>query len=208
MRIDLELDFCHLAVTLFISLILLAFIFWDVHYFLRVAFTITWGRLFQKQFPVLDTSSITSIVTTNDLDIMFKHMNNARFVRELDFARFYFYDRSGLYKAITSMKGHVLQTACNIRYRRTIPLFSLYKITTKVIYWDDKTLYLEQQFITNDGFIRAIVHSQQKTIGINVPEIMAKLMGKDLSYRPEILPELQQWLESIETSSNRLRKKD
>lgn len=59
-------------------------------------------------------------------------MNNARYVRELDFARFHFYDRTGIYEEIKKNKGHALQTASNIRYRRTIPWFNTYKITTKV----------------------------------------------------------------------------
>lgn len=59
-------------------------------------------------------------------------MNNARYVRELDFGRFHFYERTGLYDEIKKNKGHVLQTASNIRYRRTIPLLNAYKLTTKV----------------------------------------------------------------------------
>lgn len=75
--------------------------------------------------------------------------------------------------------------------------------------WDDKTLYIEQQFITlHDGFIRAVVLSKQGTIGLNVPEIMAKLTGKDVSYRPSPPEELTDWLTSMEKSSARLRKKD
>lgn len=66
------------------------------------------------------------------MDIFFKHMNNARYVRELDFARFHFYERTGIYDEIKKNKGHVLQTASNIRYRRTIPIFTTYKLTTKV----------------------------------------------------------------------------
>lgn len=59
-------------------------------------------------------------------------MNNARYVRELDFARFHFYDRTGIYEEFVKVNGHVLQTASSIRYRRTIPIFNPYKITTKV----------------------------------------------------------------------------
>lgn len=61
-------------------------------------------------------------------------MNNARYVREMDFARFHYYDKTGIYETITKMKGNALQGACNIRYRRTIPIFSFYKVTTKVCF--------------------------------------------------------------------------
>nr|CAI5831111.1 unnamed protein product [Callosobruchus analis] len=59
-------------------------------------------------------------------------MNNARYVRELDFARFHFYDRTGIYDEIKKHNAHVLQTASNIRYRRTIPLLNVYKVVTRV----------------------------------------------------------------------------
>lgn len=59
-------------------------------------------------------------------------MNNARYVRELDFARFHFYDRTGIYTNIKAVDGHALQGASSIRYRRTIPIFTAYKVETKV----------------------------------------------------------------------------
>ncbi|XP_018572437.1 protein THEM6-like [Anoplophora glabripennis] len=200
---------CLLCYSVFATVVALLYILFDVNYFLRIIFTIVLGKLFDKKKKVDESTEIYGVCTSQDLDIFFKHMNNARYVRDLDFARFHFYERTGLYDEITKAKGHVLQTASNIRYRRTIPLFNTYKVTTKIVYWEEKTLYIEQQFITlSDGFIRAIVLSKQGTIGLNVPEIMAKLTGKHISYRPTPPDELQDWLNSMEKSSARLRKKD
>lgn len=64
---------------------------------------------------------------------MFRHMNNGRFSRDLDFARFSFYDRTGLRRLLMASNAHFYQRATNIRYRQVIPLFNLYKVTTKVI---------------------------------------------------------------------------
>lgn len=72
------------------------------------------------------------ICTTQDVDLFFKHMNNARYLRELDFARFHYYDRSGIYSAIVKKGGSAVQGASLTRYRRAIPIFTLYKVTTKV----------------------------------------------------------------------------
>ncbi|KAJ8973110.1 hypothetical protein NQ317_014449 [Molorchus minor] len=199
---------CLFCYSIFVTIVALLYILFDVNYFLRIIFTIGWGKLFDKRKKLDETTEVYGICTSQDLDIFFKHMNNARYVRDLDFARFHFYERTGLYDEITKAKAHVLQTASNIRYRRTIPLFNTYKVTTKIVYWEEKTLYIEQQFITSDGFIRAIVLSKQGTIGLNVPEVMAKLTGKDVSYRPTPPEELQDWLTSMEKSSARLRKSD
>jgi hypothetical protein len=78
----------------------------------------------------------------------------------------------------------------------------------QLIYWDDKSIYLEQQFVTlRDGFVRAVVLSKQNIFGINVDDLIAKLAGNDVK-RPEIPQELEHWLKGIEVSSAKLRKSD
>lgn len=59
-------------------------------------------------------------------------MNNARFIRELDFARVDFYERTGLYKRIRSKGGSIAMGATTIRYRRFVRLFNRYTITSRV----------------------------------------------------------------------------
>ncbi|KAI8428945.1 hypothetical protein MSG28_007557 [Choristoneura fumiferana] len=82
--------------------------------------------------PLPALPALSGFCTTQDVDIFLRHMNNARYVRELDFARFHFYDRTGIYANITAAKGHALQGASSIRYRRTIPIFSAYKVETRM----------------------------------------------------------------------------
>ncbi|CAB3221491.1 unnamed protein product [Arctia plantaginis] len=189
------------------TIIALAYIFWDVNYFLRIAFTIGIGRLFQKKCGVNDTTTIYGFCTTQDVDIFLRHMNNARYVRELDFARFHFYDRTGIYANIKTVDGHALQGASSIRYRRTIPIFSAYKVETKLVYWEDKTLFIEQKFITlSDGFVRAIVLSRQNLINVDAQTLFKGIPGNDK--KPECPEEIKHWLQAIEVSSARLRKKD
>ncbi|XP_063621797.1 protein THEM6-like [Cydia splendana] len=188
-------------------LIALAYMFWDVNYFLRIAFTIGIGRLFQKKCGVNDTTTIYGFCTTQDVDIFLRHMNNARYVRELDFARFHFYDRTGIYENITKANGHALQGASSIRYRRTIPIFTAYKVETRLAYWDDKTLFIEQKFITlSDGFVRAIVLSRQNLIDVNAESLFKGIPGAE--HKPTCPEEITHWLQSIEISSAKLRKKD
>ena len=67
-----------------------------------------------------------------DVDIFIKHMNNARYLRELDFARFHYYDRSGIYAEIAKKRGGAVQGASSTRYRRAIPIGTPYKVTTQV----------------------------------------------------------------------------
>ena len=51
----------------------------------------------------------------------------------------------------------VLQHAAIIRYRRPLNLFTPFKLHTKLVWFDSRSLYFEHRFITlHDGFVRAI----------------------------------------------------
>ena len=91
-------------------------------------------------------SLFIGICLTQDVDLVFKHMNNARYLRELDFARFHYYDRSGIFGEITKKGGGAVQGASWIRYRRPLSLFSTYKVTSKV-YFSLVYLYSKGRFI-------------------------------------------------------------
>lgn len=126
-------------------------------------------------------------------------MNNARYLRELDFARFHYYGLTGLYEAVRKNKGGAVQGASSVRYRKTIPIFSFYKIETKLIWWDEKAIYLEQKFVTlGDGFVRAIAMSKQCITNVNVVELVKAFPGGETV--PEAPQELKLWL--VSCSSN------
>ncbi|CAG5081228.1 Similar to CG4666: Protein THEM6 (Drosophila melanogaster) [Cotesia congregata] len=148
------------------------------------------------------------ICTSQDVDIFLKHMNNARYLRELDFARFHYYDRSGIYGEVSRRGGGAVQGASSTRYRRALPIFTPYKVTTQLIYWDEKNFYLEHEFISlSDNFVRAVVLSKQTVTGLKVPvsEVIAKV--EPSAQRPEMSNELKLWLDSMEESSQKLKKR-
>lgn len=80
---------------------------------------------------------------------MLDHMNNARYFRELDFARIDFYLRTGLYDIAQKNHGQIILGAANIRFRKFIRLFARFSITTKIIYWNDDSIFLEHRLIRN-----------------------------------------------------------
>lgn len=213
----------------FLVVLLILYIIWDVNYFIRCIFTVLAGRLFQSKRKVTDTTTIygkhtcthmykyfsntisslhfqnIGLCTSQDVDIFIRHMNNARYLRELDFARFHFYALTGLYEQVRQRKGGAVQGASSVRYRRTIPIFHPYKIQTKLIWWDEKAIYLEQSFVTlSDGFVRAVALSKQCITNCDVTEIIKAF--PEAVTRPEMPAELKLWLDSIELSSQKLRK--
>ncbi|XP_065351507.1 protein THEM6 [Cloeon dipterum] len=204
-------------------LILLLYSTLELHYFLRTILCIAIAKLFKKKVHILDTTTVTGVCLTNDVDTLLFHMNNARYLRELDFARVDFYERSGLYRAIKSKGGAVVQGACTVRYRRFIKPFCIYKIESKIVCWDDKSVFMEHRFITpKDKFINAIVVCRQRIIDCNAEEVMKDLLGKargckkpsaDIAVespfeRPEVPAHIQKWIEFNDLSSANLRKNE
>ena len=71
---------------------------------------------------VSSTFNVYSLCWPNHLD-PYLHMNNSRYLREMDFGRYDFYVRTGLAKQFPDVLN-----ACLVRYRRAISIFTLFKV--------------------------------------------------------------------------------
>ena len=107
----------------------------DAAWFIRFAITKIVATFFRSDLKsILDESVVYSICSTQDLDFMW-HMNNARYFRELDFARTDNLVRSGIYSTYRSIRSdiYVLQHA---RWANNLVL-NKYTILVKMIFWID-----------------------------------------------------------------------
>lgn len=132
-------------------------------------------------------------------------MNNARFIRELDFATFHYYLLTGVYDKIRCHGGSAFKSASKIRYRKLIPIFTRFRVETELIWWDDDAIYFQQKFITSDEFVRSVSMSKTRVVGVNVVDLMKEFEGGEK--KPELLKELKLWLEADEVSKESLRNK-
>ncbi|XP_033744085.1 protein THEM6-like [Pecten maximus] len=143
------------------------------------------------------------IVLTTDLDAMF-HMNNSRYLRECDLAQTKLWLESHVVKTI-GQRFHVTNAATNIRFRRSLELFTRYQIVSRFIHWDEKAFYIEQQFVRlSDGFVCAVNICKQATIGCT-PASMVQRVDEHLT-SPPVTEELRKLMTSWKLSSERLRK--
>lgn len=88
-----------------------------------------WNWISSNQYFLNDSSAV-GICLTQDVDLYLTHMNNTRIAREMDLAAYYFICRTVLADAVN--KKVVWKNASTLRFRRPVPLFSIYKINTKV----------------------------------------------------------------------------
>ncbi|XP_069129453.1 protein THEM6-like [Argopecten irradians] len=151
----------------------------------------------------LNDTLFTGIVLTTDLDAMF-HMNNSRYLRECDLAQTKLWLESQVVKTI-GQRFHVTNAATNIRFRRSLVLFTRYQIVSRFIYWDEKAFYIEQRFVRqSDGFVCAVNICKQATVGCT-PASMVQCVDDQLK-SPPATEELLTMMDSWRLSSERLRK--
>jgi len=99
---------------------------------------------------VLDADRLIMRVLPNDIDINL-HLNNARYLSQMDYARTHLLARSGLLDHIIHSRWQPLVGAVWVTYRRSLPLFARFEIVSRLVCWDDRWFYLEQTFTGSKG---------------------------------------------------------
>src|SRR5690606_6715636 len=89
------------------------------------------------------------------------HMNNARYLALLDLGRMDLMLRSGFWKKITDRGWYPVVTAQTITYKRSLELWQRFELTTRVQGFDERHVYMQQQFHRGGKVIaRAVVQAR------------------------------------------------
>jgi len=99
---------------------------------------------------VLDADRLIMRVLPNDIDINL-HLNKARYLSQMDYARTHLLARTGLLDHIIHSRCQPLVGAVWVTYRRSLPLFARFEIASRLVCWDDRWFYLEQTFAGSKG---------------------------------------------------------
>lgn len=128
---------------------------------LRVMLAAVFGR---RQAP-LQPSVLTFRVWPHDVDNNL-HLNNSRYLAMMDLGRMDLIVRCGVGRQMAIRKWAVILASTTIRFRRGLKPFQRFELVTRFVGWDEKWIYLEQQF-RRDG------------------ELMAGALAKGLFQAPE-----------------------
>ena len=134
----------------------------DYYYSLRMMIIENFTRRDTDPEITLDKSGIVyqCMVLPVDIDRNL-HMNNFRYIRELNFARRHFFVSSGLWSYLKEQKLNLVVRTQTIRHRKELHCWQRYTIRTRLLGWSeiDKSYYLEARFESN-GFVHAIHHTK------------------------------------------------
>jgi acyl-CoA thioesterase FadM len=117
---------------------------------------------------VLDEDRLRMRVWPNDIDINL-HMNNARYLSIMDYARTHLLARARLLEHIVRSRWQPMVGAVWITYRRSLPLFCGFNLTSRLVCWDERWFYIEQTFRGSEGlaavgWVKAILRDRQGSI--------------------------------------------
>ncbi|MBV5336435.1 thioesterase family protein [bacterium] len=100
------------------------------------------------------SSVVTLRVLPNDIDLNL-HMTNARYFSVMDLGRVDLLVRSGLGGLMLRNRWQAILGASTIRFRRPLAPLQRYRLTSRVLCWDDRWIYLDQRIETMDGTVAA-----------------------------------------------------
>jgi len=104
---------------------------------------------FREVLDFNEESILTSRVGFADVD-MFMELNNARYLNFMELGRWDYSYRVGFLRLMRSKNWGVAVGGASIRYRRRIPLFSKFILTTRLLCHDGRWFYFLQEFYHRD----------------------------------------------------------
>jgi YbgC/YbaW family acyl-CoA thioester hydrolase len=148
---------------------------------------------------LLDPSVTSMRVRPADLDI-YLHVNNGVYLQMMDVARTNYIADLGGFPLLQEKRWYPVVAAQTVTYRRSLTLGQRFDITTRVVGWDERVVYLEQVF-TRGGELcaRGLVAGRFLTRGTNdrvpAPQVVA-LLGEGTG-APELPEDVAGWAASL-----------
>lgn len=152
--------------------------------------------------PLAETT-LHFCVLPNDLDLN-GHMNNGRYLTIMDIGRMDFVLRLRL-AGYVIRNGYIpVLSSAAMRYRLPLLPFQKYRLTTRILCWDDKWVFMEHRFIIRGGkkngavaaigLVKGSFFSKKTRTTIPTGDIMAAIGLTQQS--PPVPAYLHKWQES------------
>lgn len=133
------------------------------HEYMKYVFRLFWLLLTQSRRSRCEVTGpcISNFrVLPNDLDVLM-HMNNGVYLTMADLARVDLLLRSDAFHRVRKNGWYPVVAGETIRFRKSLKLWQPYSISTRVVAWTEKSIFLEQTFTSGDTFVaRAIIDAR------------------------------------------------
>ncbi len=149
-----------------------------------------------------ETDVLELRVWPNDIDFNL-HLNNARYLSLMDYGRVHLLARGGVLKPILKARWVPVVGAVWITYRRSLPLWAKFSLSTRLVGWDNRWFYMEQTFTGAEGLVAVgwVKGALRGKSGAIDPQLVMDHVEPDIQS-----PDLSQALENLnELTRQKLR---
>lgn len=162
-------------------------------YFRLFALIIKWFFI-KKDENALAQVETKFTVWPFDLDINM-HVNNGRYLTLMDLGRMDLMVKVNLWKPILKNGWMPVLGGAKIHYIRPLDPFMRFTLTTEVVWWDEKWVYLKQQFIYKEkimavAYVKALFLKKREKIP---PDTLLQTMDHTIK-KPDRPEHLLEWL--------------
>ncbi|MEE9333916.1 MAG: acyl-CoA thioesterase [Granulosicoccaceae bacterium] len=162
--------------------------------YFRLLYLIFTQRL-RARCSVLGPCDTSLRVWPNDLDVFF-HVNNGVYMTLMDLGRTDMMLRSGVFGPVRAKGWYPVVAAETIRFQRSLRLFQQFNIRTEVVGWDEKSIYIEQVFSSNNKQVAIAalnIRFLAKTGGTVSPADLLGLLGEQHHDQPDLPEWINSW---------------
>jgi acyl-CoA thioesterase FadM len=106
------------------------------------------------------------------------HINNGRYLQLMDLGRFALVARLGLGRAMMKHKWGAVVGSVEMEFLKEIRLMSAFSLSTRIVGWDQKWVYMEQRFeregkLAAVGRVQGVFRARNRTVP--TAEVLAEL---------------------------------
>lgn len=146
--------------------------------------------------------SVTRLrVHPGDLDV-YRHVNNGVYLQMMDIARTNLIADLGGFPALRERRWYPVMAASTVSYRRSLRLWERFTISSRVLGWDPRVVYVEQVFTRGEQHVaRAWVAARFLGPGghrIPAPDVAALLGGHATS--PALPDDVAAWARAVDVA--------
>ena len=148
-------------------------------------------------------ATTTLRVFPNDLDIFF-HVNNGVYLTYADLGRTDLMLRSGTFSKIRKQGWYPVAAGASIEFRRSLKLGQKFTITTRILGWSEKAMYLEQVFESGGRHVGHVI-IDARFLSVKGDRVSCKELLELLELNmesPALPPSVTHWVTSRQEGSS------
>lgn len=152
----------------------------------------------------IDSPSVTRLrVHLGDLDL-YRHVNNGVYLQYMDVARSNYLADLGAFPLLAGRGWYPVVAASTMKYRRSLTFGQRFTVTTRVLGWDDRVVYLDQVFTRDDEHVargwvagRFLSRAGER---VAAPDVVA-LLGGAPAQSPRLPDDVATWARALDVAA-------